>query len=109
MLEALNDVLEAEERADRAIEEARREAAELRTAFSDEESAAVRNAQVAADQRVRERIAAYREEYDRRVEHAAQRLRAESQAFAPERMEGFERAVGGVVRLVIGGPTKEPG
>lgn len=105
MLEAINEVLDAEQEADRLIEEARQEASRLRAEFSDEEGRALREARGDADRRVRERIAGIRDEQDRRVEAVHERLREERRSFSPRELPGFDRAVDRLVRLVTDGPA----
>lgn len=104
MLEAINEVLDAEQAADRLLEEARQEASRLRAEFSDEESRSVREARGEADRRVRERLAEIRDEQDRRVEAVHERLREERRGFSAGEVPGFDRAVDRLVRLLIEGP-----
>lgn len=106
MLEAINDVLEAEKEADRRIEAARQEASKLRSEFSDEENRSLREARAEADRRLRERIAEIRDEQDRRVEAVRERLREERRSFSPQAVRGFDRAVERTVDLVVGGPAR---
>lgn len=106
MLEAINDVLDAEQEADRLLEEGRQEASRIRSEFSDEENRSLREARAEADRRLRERIAEIRDEQDRRVEAARERLREERRNFSPQDVPGFDRAVERTVDLVIGGPTR---
>jgi vacuolar-type H+-ATPase subunit H len=100
MLEIIEDVLQAEEEADRIVREARQEAARIRNEFSEEESRRVREAQASADQRLREQLAAIRNESDARVAETELRLRENARVFAPERLAGMEEAVARSVRLI---------
>ena len=106
MLEAINEVLDAEQEADRLIEEARQEASRLRAEFSDEEGRSLREARGEADRRVRERIAGIRDEQDRRVEAVHERLREERRSFSADEVPNFDRAVDRLVQLVIEGPMR---
>lgn len=104
MREAIQDVLDAEQKADRLLEEARQEASRLRAEFSEEENRSLREARGAADRRVRERIAEIRDEQDRRVEATRERLRDERRSFASQGVPGFDRAVTRLVVVVTTGP-----
>ncbi|MFW5744409.1 MAG: hypothetical protein ACOC2D_14125 [Spirochaetota bacterium] len=104
MLRAIEDVLDAEQEAERIVEEARQEASRLRAECSEEENRSLREAQGEADRRVRERIAEIREEQNRRIDAARERLRAERRSFAPQAVPGFDRAVARLVAVVTTGP-----
>jgi vacuolar-type H+-ATPase subunit H len=107
MLEIIQDVLRAEERGDALIEEAKQDAARVRAELSEEENRRLREAQTAADRRVREQLAAIREEQERRVAEAQERLRAVWREFAPESDPRSDEAVRRAVRLVCFGPQEE--
>lgn len=100
MLEIINDVLAAEKRAEQTIEQARKEAAELRSKIAEEESKRVREAQRAADARLRDAISAAREEQDRRVAEAEAEFRDSTARVGENEQEQIASAVDQIVKLL---------
>ncbi|MFW5717032.1 MAG: hypothetical protein ACOC0E_06265 [Spirochaetota bacterium] len=103
MLEIIEEVLEAEAQASRIVGDAKQEAARTRAEFSEIESRTLRDAHAAADARVREELAALRDEQDGRVARAEARLREDAREFAPERDPRIAAAVRRSVDLITGG------
>lgn len=102
MLEIIDDVLQAEEKADELLSEARAEATRIRNDFAERESRTVREAQAAADKELRERLAVAREQEARRVAEADRRIRSDAASFAAEEAPGMDDAVARAVALVKG-------
>ena len=105
MLESIQDVLAAEERAGKTVDDAKAEALQRQAAFSEEESTAMRDAQAQADTLLRERIAALRAEHAQRIQEAEERLRREAAERESEVEPLFDAAIGRAVALILTGET----
>lgn len=105
MLEVIQDVLAAEKRAGELVEQARRQAAEITSAVSEEETAKVRAAEAQAEQRVREAVAAASEDAERRVAQSEADCLEREKRFDPSADARFIDAVDQVVALLRSGPV----
>lgn len=101
MFEVIKDVLEAEKKAARILEDARQQAARLRSEFSEEESKELTEAQNRSDHLLRRELASIRETEDQRVAGAQERIRREVSEFDPRGVPGMEGAIDAAAELVI--------
>ena len=103
MLEVIDDVLQAEERAKKILEEARQQASDIREKFADKEARVIKDAQAEADQVIRDGLAAAREAADTRVAEARSRFEEMEKGVETERAAAIDSAVSRAVDLVIRG------
>ncbi len=106
MLEIIQDVLAAEKKAEELIEAAKKEAAENRSALSEEESKRVRDAEAEADKLVREKLTAAREEQEKRAAQAIEKFRAMEAQFESEGHPRLQQAVDLAVRVIVTGESR---
>lgn len=102
MLEVIQDVIQAEERAQKIVEDARKKASERRNDFADTEASELKEAQNRADRILREGLSEARQTADSRVEAARSRLEETELNIETEHEQAIKTAVARAVQLVVG-------
>lgn len=105
MLEIIQDVLSAEERAQATIDQAREASAKERSSFAEEESRLLREAQTNADQTAREEIARIRSEHEARIAAVQASLEQGAHALTETEDDRLQATVDSVIDLIVHGPT----
>ena len=108
MLEIIQDVLAAEERAAQLLDQAKKDASDTRTSYAEEEARQLRETETTADQLVREKLARERKKHEERIARAEEESRRLEMSFESREQPGLGETVARVVQLVIHGPGDTP-
>ena len=100
MQEMLDDVLKAEETGEKIVNDAREEAARMRSNLESQLSAALKNAREESQTIIHKAVQDARKEASRLFEEAVQKAQAASEEFSVLHQEQLDRIVKEVVRLI---------
>jgi vacuolar-type H+-ATPase subunit H len=104
MQEIVNKVLEAEQQAEKIVQEARAEAAEIRRKADEDSERTIQEARAKAQALLQERLAEARTQSAREQQGAREEAQRENERYLRERAPDMEEAAGAVVSRLVASP-----